>query len=227
MTRESSLDKYGYSQWTRKYGIFYKVFLGIDFTLRKDDSGLFGKELEKIRREQIIFLLERPLIFKVITEKRIGPTRLNALFINEFVEAELEFRKLDRKKEVEELVDMTLLSLTHDSLNPSLSLPSQIVVLQNNWDTVAGYCEDLGINTSNLVLPATNKIETNKLRNPKEAFMLIDNEPMQMSVERMKNNWDRLKEKRERHAGWFTKKEDWWKKWLYVDKNGWVRERVH
>lgn len=211
---------------------FEKVFLEIDRSLGTDrylislDNHLFGKEWDNVRIRQLVFLLERPLLFKVISEKRFGPIYLNALFINEFWEAEQESRKLNVKKEIDELVDMSLVLLTHDSLNPILSTQKQLIVLEDNWDTVAGYCKDLRIDKNNLVLPALNKIEINCLRNPKEAFMLVDHESMKMSVNRMMNNWLRLKEKREKHVGWFTKKEDWWKKYYYVDDYGWLRDRI-
>ena len=202
---------------------FDKVFLEIDKVYRLDGD-LFGKEWDKIRKQQIGFLLERPLMFKVLTEKVWGPARLDALTIDEWWEAEQGLRDSDRNQEIEELADMALLFLTLDSFDPSLLLPTQTTLSKMGWDdTVAGYCEDMGLDRNDLIPIAEKKIKTNRARNPKEAFMLVAEEDMQTSIKRMDNNWLMLKEKRDKTEKQLKRK-DWWKKLLYVDNGGWIRE---
>ena len=212
----------------KEYGKYYKVFLDVDYALSSPSECLFGKEWDEVRRQQTVFLLERPLMFKVLAEKRSGPARLNSLFQKEFWEAEQEWRRQNKKPQIEELADMAIILLTFDCFNPGLSLPSQITVMKDGLDTIAGYCKELEIDIKDLISPAKKKVEINKTRNPKEAFMLMQDEPMQMSTERMEHNWSTLKKRRNKHLGWFDDKgKDWWKKWLRVDKNGWVCEKVN
>ncbi len=202
-----------------------KVFLEIENVYRLKGD-FFGEEWNEIRRRQIGFLLERPLMFKVLTEKVWGPAKLNNLWIDEWWESEQAERSSDKRHEVEELADMTLLFLTLDSFNPNLSLPSHLELLRLGWDgTVKSYCDAIGINRDDLKTTAEQKITINELRNPREAFMLVPDEDMQASKKRMDHNWRMLKGKRDK-MGRQPKGRDWWKKSLYVDKGGWIREKV-
>lgn len=207
---------------------FDKVFLDVDnsFRLRSD---LFGEEWDEVRRQQLIFLLERPLLLKVQTEKVWGPARLDNSSINEWWETEVELRGSNRSKEIEELADMALLFLTFDSLNPTLSLPTQKVLIKMGWeDTVESYCKEIELSRHDLIPFVENKIKINKLRNPKEAFVLVSDEDIQTSIKRMEHNWIALKKKRDKPSNLFISifnRKDWWKKWLYVDEGGWVREK--
>jgi len=204
---------------------FDKVFLDIDNSYRLE-CDLFGKEWDKVRRQQLIFLLERPLLFKVQTEKVWGPARLDGHSVNEWWEAEEQLRNSDRSHQIEELSDMALLFLTLDSLNPNLSLPSQKVLLKIGWDnTVESYCNDLGLSKNDLIPTVEKKIIINKIRNPKEAFTLVTDEDIQISINRMEQNWLALKKKRDKPVRLFARRSDWWKKWLYVDEGGWLREK--
>lgn len=204
---------------------FQKIYLEIDAVSRLEGD-LFGKEWSQVRRQQMDFLLERPLMFKVLTEKFWGAALLNNLFTAEWWEAEQEMRTSDRRQEIEELSDMALLYLTLDSLNPNLLFKSQIELLKLGWDgTVASYCKDLGLDRRDLLPVAEKKIKINKERNPREAFILVAGEDMRTSKERMEQNWGKLKKKRDKIKKLFNRK-DWWKKWLYVDGNGYVREIV-
>lgn len=201
------------------------IFLEIDRAL-KLEGGIFGNQWKEVRKKQIIFLLERPLMFKVLTEKVWGPARLDSSVVDEWWEAEREERSSNKAKEVYELADMTLLFLTSDSLNPNLMLQSQIKLLKTmaKDSTVKSYCEAIGITEYDLIPICEKKIKINELRNPQEAFLLVANEDMQTSIKRMDHNWNMLKEKRN-ILGKQIKESVWWKKTLYVDEGGWVRER--
>jgi len=204
---------------------FNKVFLEIDAVYRLDGE-LFGKEWDQIRRQQTRFILERPLMFKTLTEKFWGPQMLINLFVNEWWEAEQGLRSSDRNQEIEELADMALLYLTLDSLNPDLLLEPQKKLLKMGWDgTVASYCKDLGLDRKDLIPIAEKKIKTNEIRNPKAAFKFVAREDMQTSKKRMEYNWSALKKKRDKPTRLIVKRGNWWKQWLYVDEGGWARER--
>ena len=208
---------------------FDKVFLDIDYAY-KLEGNLFGKEWDEVRFQQFIFLINRPLLFKVQTQKVWGPARLDGHSVGEWWEVEEQSRKSDRPKQIEELSDMALLSLTLDSLNPDLSLPSQKELLRIAWmGTVESYCQDLGLNKDELVSTVAKKIEINEIRNPMEAFQLVATEDIQVSIKRMEHNWVSLKKKRNEPAGFLDlfNKRNWWKKWFYIDEIGYVREKIH
>ena len=181
---------------------------------------LFGSEWDEARRSQIGFLLERPLMFKVLTEKVWGPAKIDGHSIDEWWEAEQEERSSNKEQEIEELADMALLFLTLDSFNPNLLLPSQRELSRLGWDgTVKSYCETIGLDGNDLIPITERKIRVNELRNPPEAFRLVAAEDMQSSKKRMDHNWLMLKKKRGK-----TMKQNWWKKMLYIDEGGWVME---
>src|SRR5688572_25986026 len=111
---------------------FEKVFMEVD-SVFKLDSNLFGKEWDKVREAQIKFILERPLMFKVLTEKFWGPQKLINLWTDEWWEAEKELRASNKVRQTEELADVSLLLLTLDSFNPKLSLPTQVSLIGMVW----------------------------------------------------------------------------------------------
>lgn len=204
-----------------------KFFLDVDHAYRLGGN-LFGKEWDEVRFQQFVFLIKRPLLFKVQTQKVWGPARLDGYSVGEWWEAEEQSRKSDRPKQIEELSDMALLSLTLDSLDPNLLLNSQKELLKIAWmGTIESYCNDLGLNKDDLAPTVAKKILVNEIRNPEEAFQLISNEDMQTSIKRMEHNWSSLKKKRDEPVSlkYLFNSRDWWKKWLYVDSGGWVREK--
>lgn len=201
-----------------------KLFLKIDGVYRLEGD-VFGKEWNGVMAEQIGFLLERPLMFRVLTEKVWGPAKIDVLGLDEWKEAEDGARSEDEEQEIEELADMTLLLLTSDSLNPKLLLPSQRKLLEIGWnDTVRKYCDEIGLDRKDLIPAAMRKIKINKLRNPPEAFVLVPGEDLHSSEKRMEHNWKMLKKKRNEMPKKLDRK-DWWKKSLYVDDEGRVQEK--
>jgi hypothetical protein len=200
-----------------------KVLLPIDGVFRQEGK-LFGEEWEEVRRQQMIFLLERPLMFKVLTERVLGPERMKTFWIGEWEEVEATLKKSNSSQMIEELADMAILLLTQDSFNPDLSLPSQIKVLRMvGNETLREYCAEINQRREFLIPEVMKKIEINRKRNPVEAFRLVANEDMQTSNERMARNWQILKEKRGKMPKG-KRKRDWWKQWLYVDEGGWIKE---
>lgn len=163
-------------------------------------------------------------MLEVLTERVWGPAVLNNLWIDEWWEAEQEFRKTEKDQGVEELADMTILLLTLDSFNPNLLSPSQIYLLKLGWDdTVKSYCDEIGLGRESLIPIVEKKIIINRERNPAEAFTLVAGEDMHTSKIKMEQNWQILKKKRDKISKWMGKK-DWWKKCLYVDERGWMKE---
>ncbi len=208
---------------------FRKIFLDVD-NLYKPTNYLFGKEWNKVKKQQMEFLLQRPLIFKVLTENHSGPATLFGSLINELSEAETAIGGLNKRQSIEELADMTLLCLTMDSLNPNLYIPSQMVLFKNELDTtIAFYCKEMGLNINDLIPIVKKKIKTNELRNPIEAFALIPDESWLASIRRMQQNWNTLKKNRDNSPPNLLKfllnKKDWWKSWLWVDDSGQVKEQ--
>jgi NTP pyrophosphatase (non-canonical NTP hydrolase) len=201
---------------------YQKQFLRIEGIFR-EKGDLFGKEWAEVRRQQIGFLLERPLMLKVLTQPVWGPAWIQSLWTGEWGEAEEAFRKLGIDQKKEELADMEILLLTLDILNPDLLLPSQINLLRNVNDVVGNYCKQIGLNRESLIPIAIDKIEINKKRNPPEAYGLVAHEDMETSKKRMEGNWQVLKKIRDKMPKG-KGNQNWWKKWLPVNKGGWVTQ---
>lgn len=200
-----------------------KVFLPVE-GLYRTETDFFGVVWKPVVDKQLGFILERPLLFEVITKRHEGPSWLVGLAIKEWWEAEAELRAHRKPTEIEELVDMSLLLLTADILNPSLLFDSTRRLVDLGWnDTIKSYCDEIGMDRNKLIPTALKKIEINRLRNPAEVYM-IDPDDSGRSLERLNHNWQRLKENR--HKMKRGNDPGWWKKTLRVDKNGWIRDRV-
>jgi hypothetical protein len=181
----------------------------------RTEGGVLGREWEEVRKEQIGFLLERPLLLKVQTEKQNGPDRLFCLWTD-------EWKEVEKGGGVEELADMAILLMTMDSINPNLLRASQISLLGTmQTDIMKGLAIKGEVAEEMLIGAVNKKIDVNRRRNPPEAFLLVANEDMETAKKRMGNNWQMLKKFREK----MTSKADWWKPFLYVDEGGWVRAR--
>lgn len=200
-------------------------FLDIENILKSTHGELFDDKWSEVRHQQFRFLIERPLLFKVISERYWGPARLNSLWTNEWWEIEEQSRKSNKSAMIEELADMALLLLTMDSLKTDLLLEPQVNLLTLGWtDTVKRYCEEIGICQNDLIPVASQKIQINSRRNPIEAYGLVPGEDMHTAHLRLNNNWKELKAIRDKMPKRFYKS-GWWKKWLFVDINGNLQKR--
>jgi hypothetical protein len=202
---------------------FEKIYLNVD-EIFSAQGKLFGEEWNEAIGRQKGFLLSRPLILKVQAEKIWGPARLDVSVINEFREVQSEVNNSNKVLEIEELADMTLLLITLDNLNPDLVLPVHQELAKIEWEDIVGkYCEDIDTDKNSLIPVVIEKIKLNKLRNPSEAFKLVANEDLETSKKRMEHNWNTLKKNRKliEEQPW---NKDWWKKALYVDEGGWIKE---
>jgi len=202
---------------------FDKILLELDGVFNSGDK-MFGPEWEGVRKQQIGFLLERPLMLKVLSEKVWGPSRIHVYWTEEWKETERAISELTKSQGAEELADMTILSLTLDSLNQQLILPPQIRLLESASGQIAnGLHKRLGLDMTSLIPVAEKKIKLNEIRNPPEAFVLVSHEGMEQSKQRLDHNWSVLKQARNSMPK-LLNNPGWWKKQLFVDESGWMRE---
>jgi len=201
---------------------FNKIFLPVEGVFQPDGR-VFGPEWADARRQQIDFLLERPLVIKVVTEKVWGPAKINNSWIEEWKETERAIRESTKLQGAEEVADMTIFLLTQDSLNQKLLSQPQIKLLDICFSTVTdNLLRRLGLNMESLMSVVNKKITLNKIRNPSEAFVLVPNEDMENSKQRLDHNWSMLKQMRDKIPKKGTL--NWWSKWLFVDESGWVKK---
>jgi hypothetical protein len=187
----------------------------------REQGHIFGPEWDEVRRQQIEFLAERPLIFKVRTQEIWGPADLQNLWTEEWKELVGVVNHPEKGDLKEELADMVILLLTLDSIKPDLMVEPQRGLIEICLGIVKKYADDLGLGGIETLIPvAGRKIEINKLRNPPEAFGLVQGEEMSEAEKRLENNWRVLKSVRDR----VTESPDWWKQWVGVDEGGWMKE---
>ena len=202
---------------------FDKVFLQVEGVL-EPNGRVFGPEWNSVRKQQIGFMLERPLMFKILTKKVWGPAMMHNSWVDEWKETERAIHESTKHQGAEELADMTILLLTLDSLNQKLLLPSHIKLLDICSSGITGSLHKrLGLKVESLIPVVNKKIILNEIRNPSEAFVLVPNEDMENSKQRLDHNWNMLKEMRDKIPKQKSNL-NWWKKWLFLDEIGWVRK---